>query len=301
MDELKEIITEDGTISLRSIFYDENFHSQMGALYEAKNKFIDPSLINRFEKKSLNVLDICFGLGYNSALLFKKILSQSSTLLWYGLEIDRRPLRYALKNKLFRDLWDHEIVGILNSILNDGIYSHKNIQCNLLWGDARSKIESIPEDINFDLIFLDGFSPQKCPEIWTFEFLEKVKRKLKPKGNLITYSSSAAVRKTLIDLNLKIFNIKPNNETNKYWSNGTLAISNYNKSESIENPYIEDLSFMQIEHLSTKSSIPYRDPNGKNLSKDILKRRIKEQSISKLKATNLWRKKWKMTKSAFNG
>ena len=61
-----------------------------------------------------------------------------------------------------------------------------------------------------------------------------------------------------------------------------------------------NLSFMQKEHLSTKSSIPYRDPNGKNLSEEILKRRRDEQSISNLKATNLWRKKWKMTKSTFN-
>tara|TARA_Y100001970_G_scaffold294341_1_gene451045 strand:+ start:12959 stop:13864 length:906 start_codon:yes stop_codon:yes gene_type:complete len=300
LDELKEIITKDGSISLKSKFYDENFHSQLGAIYEAQKKFIDPSQINRFAKKSLNVLDICFGLGYNSALLFKNIKRQSSALIWYGLEIDRRPLKYALNNKLFRDLWDHEIVEILNSILIDGIYRHKNIKCNLLWGDARSKIESIPKDINFDLIFLDGFSPQKCPEIWSFEFLEKVIGKLKPKGSLVTYSSSAAVRKTLMDLDLKIFNIKPNINSSKNWSNGTLAIANSNKEECQDNPYIEDLSFMQKEHLSTKSSIPYRDPNGKNLSEEILKRRRDEQSISNLKATNLWRKKWKMTKSTFN-
>ena len=300
MNELREIITKDGSISLKSDFYKESFHSHLGALSEARTKFIDPSIINRFAERSVKVLDICFGLGYNSALLLKNIKRQSSSLIWYGLEIDKRPLKYALKNKLFRDLWDQEIIDILNSILINGFFRDKQIKCDLLWGDARSKIAQIPEDINFDLIFLDGFSPQKCPEIWTVEFLEKVKKKLKPQGSFITYSSAAAVRKTLLELNLKIFNIKPNKESEKYWSNGTLAMQNHNKSECEDNPHIENLSIMQIEHLSTKSSIPYRDPNGNDPSEDIIKRRKQEQSVSELKDTNIWRKKWEMTKSAIS-
>tara|TARA_Y100001968_G_scaffold331773_1_gene387614 strand:- start:13936 stop:14820 length:885 start_codon:yes stop_codon:yes gene_type:complete len=293
-------MTKDGSISLRSDLFNENFHSNFGALNEAQIKFINPSIINRFAAKSVNVLDICFGLGYNSALLFENIKRQSSNLIWYGLDIDKRPLRYALENKLFRDLWDHEIIDILNSILINGSFRNKQIKCDLLWGDARSKIEKIPKNISFDLIFLDGFSPQKCPEIWTIEFLNKVKRKLKPQGSLITYSSAAAVRKTLIDLNLNVFNIKPCRGMGRNWSNGTLAMHNLNKSKCEENPYIENLSIMQKEHLSTKSSVPYRDPNGNNPSQVILKRREKEQSISNLKETNIWRKKWELTKSSFN-
>ena len=295
MNNLNEIITKDGSISLKSEFYNESFHSHLGALDEAQTKFINPALIDRFRGKSLSVLDICFGLGYNSALLFKNIKRHSSFLKWYGLEIDKRPLKHALNSKPFRGLWDKEIIDIFNSLLLKGFFSDEKYSCKLIWGDAREMIFKIPKNINFDLIFLDGFSPQKCPEIWTIEFLSQVIKKLSPEGSLLTYSSSAAVRKTFLELKLKIFNIKPNIKINKSWSNGTLARRNCNNYEFEENPYIENLSIMQKEHLLTKSSIPYRDPKGINKSEDILKTRKEEQTISKLKDTNLWRKKWEIT------
>ena len=296
MNNLKEIITKDGSISLRSAFYNESFHSHQGALKEAQTKFIDPSRMDKFKGKPCKVLDICFGLGYNSALLFKNIKRQSSRLEWYGLEIDKRPLEYALSSEIFTSLWDKKIIDILNSLLIKNFFKDKFYKCNLLWGDARKEILRIPKGITFDLIFLDAFSPQKCPEIWTVEFLSKIKSRLNSKGSLITYTSSAAVRKTLIDLKFQIFNIKPNNDINESWSNGTLGKLESNKMETENNIFIENLTNMQIEHLFTKSSVPYRDPQGVDKSEDILTRRRKEQSISKLKKTNLWRKKWEITK-----
>ena len=71
MSELIEVLTQDGSYSLRSNFFKENFHSLKGALNETQTKFIVPSDLKRFKKKSLNVLDLCFGLGYNSASLFE--------------------------------------------------------------------------------------------------------------------------------------------------------------------------------------------------------------------------------------
>jgi len=296
LNKLKEIITKDGSVSLRSDFYNETFHSHLGALKEAQTKFIDPSLIDRFKNKSLNVLDICFGLGYNSALLLENIKKQSSILRWYGLEIDKRPLQFALSSKLFTDLWDKKIIDIMKSLLIHDFFKDENYTCNLLWGDARKEISKIPEDIFFDLIFLDGFSPQKCPEIWTVEFLSKVISKLNPKGSLITYTSSAAVRKTFLDLKLKVFNIKPNKDMERSWSSGTLAKKNIINEESKNNFYIQNLCQMQKEHLYTKSAVPYRDPRGISKREEILKKRRYEQSISELRDTNLWRKKWEVTK-----
>ena len=84
-------------------------------------------------------------------------------------------------------------------------------------------------------------------------------------------------------------------KNNKSWSSGTLAIRSLKNNEFKDNPYIENLSNMQIEHLHTKSSVPYRDPKGINKSEEILKRRKDEQTISTLKDTNLWRKKWDIT------
>ena len=61
----------------------------------------------------------------------------------------------------------------------------------------------------------------------------------------------------------------------------------------------EKLSVMEEEHLLTKASIPYRDQDLKSSKDDILNKRLDEQLFSDLGSTKKWRKKWKMTKSAF--
>ena len=290
MNNLIKIITEDGSISFRSEKFNENFHSKAGAYYETKNKFINPSRLKRFQNKSINVLDICFGIGYNSALLFENLEIELSTLNWYGLEIDKRPLNYALTDKKFNNLWSSTVIEILNSLNSKGSYKNKYFDCKLIMGDARKEILNLPKELNFDLIFLDGFSPQKCPEIWSYEFLSQLKNKIKHEGYLITYTSAAAVRKSLKNLGFNLFNILPTLSNKNNWSDGTLATFDNQQN----NPYIKQLSEMEIEHLNTKASIPYRDPTGEMLSKEILEIREKEQQFSKLLNTNSWRKKWEM-------
>ena len=276
-------------MSFKSEKFNENFHTFEGAYHETKNKFINPSRLKRFENKSINVLDICFGIGYNSALLFENLL-EVSTLNWYGLELDKRSLNYALNEEKFNNLWSPKVNKILNSLNLHGLYKNKNFACNLLIGDARKEILNLPKEVDFDLIYLDGFSPQKCPEIWSYEFLSQLKNKIKYEGYLITYTSAAAVRKSLKNLGFNLFNIVPTLSNKNNWSDGTLATF-YNQPN---NPYIKQLSDMEIEHLKTKASIPYRDLTGEMSSKEILEIRKKEQQFSKLLNTNAWRKKWEM-------
>ena len=296
MSEFKEVLTKDGSISLRSLFFQENFHSIEGALNETEIKFIKPSDLKRFKDKSLNVLDICFGLGYNSAALFSRLIRQNSYLNWYALEIDKRPLKYSLGNKLFQKLWDPKVLNILKILSKNYKYKDQFFECNILWGDARETIKNIPSNIKFDLIYLDGFSPQKCPQIWSFEFLEKVTQRLNNNGYLITYSSAAAIRKTLRNLDLYILNVKPNLISKNLWSNGTIAIKLI-KQENLKNySFFKKLSLMEEEHLLTKASIPYRDPNLNSNAKDIIQKRVQEQFLSNLKTSKEWREKWGMTK-----
>ena len=300
MTKLKEILTKDGSFTLRSLIFQENFHSLEGALKETEIKFINPSDLKRFKDKSLNVLDICFGLGYNSALLFNNLIEQNSFINWYALEIDKNPLEYSLLNKTFQKLWNPKVLKIFKSLSLTSKYNDQFFECNILWGDAREKINNIPSNIKFDLIYLDGFSPQKCPEIWSVEFLEKVSKKLNPNGFLITYSSSAAIRKTLKSLDLNIFNIKPNLVSKNSWSNGTIAVKQFDEKELLYNLNLKKLSLMEEEHLLTKASIPYRDPNLSSIAKDIIQKRVEEQLFSNLTTSKKWREKWGMTKSTLN-
>ena len=297
LSELIEILTRDGSYSLRSVFFQENFHSLLGALKETKIKFIDPSDLQRFKGKSLNVLDICFGLGYNSAFLLNELIKQKTYLNWYALEIDKKPLEYVLRNKSFHKLWAPKVKKIFESLKRKDSFEDQLLKCRIFWGDAREKINMIPAVKKFDLIYLDGFSPQKCPQVWTIEFLSKVTQKLNPHGYLITYSSSAAVRKTLRNLGLEIFTIKPPLNSRTFWSQGTVAIAKCDKNKFKPNFNFEKLSVMEEEHLLTKASIPYRDQDLNSSKEDIIKKRLDEQLFSNLLSTKKWREKWGMTKS----
>ena len=64
--------TGDGSFSLRSINYKENFHSIHGAITEAKEKFLRPAELERFNnEKKIHVLDVCLGIGYNTACILE--------------------------------------------------------------------------------------------------------------------------------------------------------------------------------------------------------------------------------------
>ena len=296
MSELKEVLTKDGSITLRSHIFQENFHSLEGALKETEIKFINPSDLKRFNDKSLNVLDICFGLGYNSASLFNNLIRQNSFINWYALEIDKKPLDFSIRNKSFQKLWHPKVLKIFKELSNNSKYKDQSFVCDILWGDAREKIKNIPANIKFDLIYLDGFSPQKCPQVWSVEFLSKVTQKLNPQGYLITYSCSAAIRRTLKDFGLNIFNIKPNLVSKNLYSNGTIAVKVIDKKAIQNNLYFKNLTSMEEEHLLTKASIPYRDPTLSSNKKDIIQKRVQEQFLSNLETSKKWRDKWGMTK-----
>ena len=190
-------------------------------------------------------------------------------------------------------------ISILNKIKSSSCFKSNIGEGKILWGDARKTIDFIPGDIKFDLIYLDAFSPQQCPELWSEEFLEKLVNKLAQGGRLITYCRAAAVRASLKRSGLIIKTILPLNKNNKDWSHGSLGI----KAVEIQNQEIKQilwsqLSEMEEDHLMSVAAIPYRDPTGDSTTQEILKRREIEQHQSNLKSTSFWKQQWSQTKKS---
>jgi len=80
---MKKIITKDGSVTFKNESYDETYHSTSGALEEAFEKFAKPCNL----KDGMNVLDICFGIGYNSLAAIVSIslfwVLIGGFILWY--------------------------------------------------------------------------------------------------------------------------------------------------------------------------------------------------------------------------
>ena len=294
MDDLKIHTTKDGSFSLYSNSFEEGFHDKEGALRESITKYLMPAQLEQFTtNEKIVVLDVCMGLGYNTGCILEKLFQKNINVEWYGLEIDQRPLNLALNQKVFQETWSPKVLHFFNCINNTGKWSEGFNEGNIYWGDARQKIYEIQNSVSFDLILLDPFSPQKCPELWSEEFIFLLTEKLSMKGRLITYSTAASIRASFKRAGLNIYSIIPSITNQNKWSSGTVAMRKKIKQHLTSEDYqLKNLSIMEIEHLTTRSSIPYRDPTGKGTSKEIISTRNIEQSKSQLTNTSSWRKRW---------
>lgn len=183
---MKEIITNDNSKTFFNEEYQETYHSTSGAIEEAFKKFVEPCDIQKVDE--IKILDICFGLGYNSAAAIETIrkINPECKIIIYALENDKEILNRIqnLNPKL-------KYYNIIKDVAKNHKYKKENIEINLILGDARKTIKTIKEE--FDIVFLDPFSPKKCPELWTEEFFKDIKLK----GRLTTYSCAKIVRENL--------------------------------------------------------------------------------------------------------
>lgn len=205
---MKKIETNNGE-SLFLEEYGETVNPLLGAIDFSYRNYIEPVEL----KDGMKILDIGFGLGYNSACAISKV----SKLKIVGLEKDINIIKKIENIKVPENFEDSYLIireAAGNLSYNDGSYD-----IEILTGDARKSILKINE--KFDIVFLDGFSTLKSPEIYTLDFLNEVKKRINEDGTLITFNSSAIVRAALLQLGFKIKSF----ETGKN-SNGTLASLN---------------------------------------------------------------------------
>ncbi|MBN2684938.1 MAG: TIGR01212 family radical SAM protein [Pontiellaceae bacterium] len=95
---LKAVKTEDGSTTFWNEDYKEHYHTPAGARLEAEEKYIVPGkLSERLERGDVRLLDVCFGLGYNS-LAALNLATENSKLEITALEMDRRVVGAAAKS-----------------------------------------------------------------------------------------------------------------------------------------------------------------------------------------------------------
>jgi tRNA U34 5-methylaminomethyl-2-thiouridine-forming methyltransferase MnmC len=286
--------TADGSFSLFSREVGEGFHSGLGALEEARRKFVEPAGLERWSAGSrVCVVDVCVGTGSNTAALLEALQTRGLNLNWWGLELDPEPLQLALANQQFRNQWLPGSAEQLAQLCGSE---------RMLWGDARARL---PELVNeqagqVDLVLMDAFSPSRCPQLWSVEFLAGLARLLAPQGRLLTYCSAAAIRAALRLAGLEIASIdapsglalQPHD-----WSGGTAA----SPSPLTQQAGLRPLGLMEEEHLRTNAAAPYRDPTGTADRAAILRQRQHSQSLAMqeggVEATGAWRRRWGLCSS----
>ena len=276
--------TEDGSFTFFSSEFQEKFHSQSGAKQEAEGKFVLACQLAQkaAQTNHLALLDVCYGLGYNSASALETIWSVNPhcrvTLI--ALELDLNVSRQAIAYHLL-DQWQDAIPQLLGKLAINGRVENTRINAQLLIGDARLTLQQVQQSgFKADAIFVDPFSPPKCPQLWTVEFLTLLAQSLASEGRLATYSCAASVRTALSLAGLKFgASLQVGRR-----SPGTIA--NWTGQD------LRSISLQEQEHLQTRAAIAYRDPFLQDTAEIILERRKTEQENSDLEPTSHWKKRW---------
>src|SRR5574344_677166 len=139
------------------------------------------------------------------------------------------------------------------------LLTNNKIDVNFHNLDARDFVSASAQTYNF--IFLDSFTPAKCPCLWSRQFFEKLYNILDYNGMILTYSNSSAVRHALLENKFfigKIFN----RETQKFM--GTVASKNKNLIEY-------ELSEQELGLINSKAGICFEDDNRSLDNNSILK------------------------------
>ena len=197
-------LSEDGSYTAYSKEYDEHYHSTKdGALYESLVKHVNPAFKIKGNQDEILILDICFGLGFNTlaTLLYHQQNSLNSKIKIYSPELDASLVK-SLTNFTYPQEFE-EFGHIVKSLVEDGVYEDENFYIEVFLGDAREYVKRFEN--KFDIVYQDAFSPSSNPILWTREYFADIKRGIKKDGVLTTYSIALATRLALYENDFNIY------------------------------------------------------------------------------------------------
>ncbi|MFT7823394.1 MAG: MnmC family methyltransferase [Sulfurimonas sp.] len=203
-DKKEIVVTEDGSRTLYSKEFDQAYHSTRdGALRESLQKHVIPAFRLQQEKKKLTILDICFGLGYNTfaTLYYIKTNKLDTKVHILSPEFDQ-----TLVESLAAFAYPEEFAmlqPVIKAVSEHFFYEDEQFRIEVLIGDARESVPKITEKI--DIVYQDAFSPGQNPLLWTREYFRDIRAICNEDAVLTTYSTAIATRMGLHENGFEIF------------------------------------------------------------------------------------------------
>ncbi|MDO5850617.1 MAG: MnmC family methyltransferase [Methanobacteriaceae archaeon] len=277
--------TDDGSYSIKSKEINdkvETLHTISGAISESFEKFVKPLELNYDE--DIAILDICSGLGYNSSAALDDFIKHTkdkenkTNLRIDLLEISKPTLAAGLlvpspieAHNITKKAIEQELIATDYASLElEETEIPENISMKIYIDDARKVIQDLPDN-TYDAIFLDPFSQNMSPELFSVDFFNEFRRVIKDNGIVATYTSSAPVRMAFIEANFYV-SLGP---IFGRFQGGTLASPNPDnlKTSLPKND--------EIKMALSDVGITFKDPKLNLSSKEILDNRQEERHTAR--------------------
>jgi len=193
--------------------YQDIYYSQQGGVQETKHVFLKHNkLPERWSNSQhFSIAETGFGTGLNfmvTASQWLKSAPKNTTLDYFSIE--KNPISKTDLSKIHQqwpqfsnisqciiDNYPPLIQGFHPILLNS-----PRIRLILIWGDIEYALNQL--DIQADCWFLDGFSPNKNPSMWSLKHCQKIAQLTKKTGSFSTYTAVGQVRRDLISAGFEV-------------------------------------------------------------------------------------------------
>ena len=187
------------------------YYSSDNGLEEAQYVFLKANNLSSRLRNGFSIAELGFGTGLNLLATLKllrklKLKGKISYTTFEAFPLSPEHMSKAHRNfpqlleisKEFEPLWE-EFYKNSNLITSE-------LELNLIYGDARSTLPTWNGVA--DCWFLDGFAPDRNPELWGKALLQSVYERTFDNGTASTYSSAFKVRKNLMEVGFEIVRLK---------------------------------------------------------------------------------------------
>lgn len=202
------IDTNDGSHSLHSTRFNQQYHSHHGAIAESIHVFLEAGLADWFKggiyQQPLRIGELGFGGGLNAYLTRLEAEKQEIPVTYEGLELYPVPLEQALKlnypeklGQLSPDTFAqlHESSWNVNHSLSP-FFEFKKVEADHL------KYAWPAEQLH--TFFFDAFAFDAQPELWTQESYRIVYDALIKGGYFVTYAAKGVLKRDLTAVGFEV-------------------------------------------------------------------------------------------------
>ena len=198
---MKLLLTDDGSHTLMVEELNETDHARHGARQESKHVFIKNGfrhILGKQPGKLIRIFELGLGTGLNALLTALESEKLAVQVEYTSIEpfpipeniIDQLNYHKLINNPLVKDYFDRihsQTWDTLNKI--HPFFKFQKIHSTLQEYSCDEKY--------FQLVYYDAFAPNKQPEMWHKDILQKVYNFLGRKSIFVTYCAQGQVKRDL--------------------------------------------------------------------------------------------------------
>ena len=187
--------TKDGSKTLFSNRFQQNYHSLSGAVSESKHVFIDAGL-KYMDKNELTIFELGFGTGLNAILTYIQAEKQNTKINYYTIE--KYPVEISDAQKLNYDLFFNQKHLSVFEKLHNLEWNTKNIlNKNFMFKKIKTDFLTYNFESKIDLFYFDAFSFDSQPLLWSADIFKKIYNSMNNNSILTTYSAKGVIKQNI--------------------------------------------------------------------------------------------------------